>query len=328
MILFHELGHFLTAKWAGVRIKEFSVGIGPRIFSFRKGDTDYCFRLILFGGYVAMEGEEDDCGEQSGSIYSVEPWKRIIIMAAGGIMNIILGFIAVAILSGQMNAFGTQIIGGFDENAVSCRQLCVNDRIVAVNGEKSYCYYDVVYSLIRDSDGVVTMDIVRDGEKMHLDSIDFGMEDYDGSKAINLDFRVYGAEKTVLSTAYNSFEWTGSLIRLVWRSLGDIIRGDFSLSNLSGPVALTGEISKVAREVDVSGILMILGLVSVNLGVMNLLPLPALDGGRIAFAVIEILLGRPVNRKVEAAIHSAGIIILLVLSVFVAGNDIMNLFGR
>lgn len=326
MILSHEMGHFISAKWAGVLVHEFSIGMGPKIFSFSKNSTDYSLRLFPIGGYVAMAGEEDE-DNSIGNLYSVPAWKRIVIMASGGIMNLIFGLIIIIILSSQMSTFGTNIIADFADNAVSNELLMKEDKIVAVNGEKSFGYYDVIYSLVRDTDGKVDIDVLRNGKTVTISSVPFVMTDYDGTNALSIDFIVYGVEKTLLSTINNSLKWTGAMIRLVWRSLGDIISGEFALSSLSGPVALTNEISKAAF-VDIKALLMILGLISVNLGIMNLLPLPALDGGRIVFAFIELITGKAISRKVESSIHSIGMIFLIILSIIVAGNDIMKLLWR
>ncbi len=325
MIFFHELGHFATAKWAGVKVNEFSIGMGPKIFSKTFGETDYSLRLLPIGGFVAMEGEDEESDDER-CFMACPVWKRIIITAAGAIMNLILGFAVIMILTSGQNLLGTTTIANFTENASSAEYLQVNDKIVSVNGESAGCDYDIVYSLIRDSDGVVTMDIIRDGEKLHLDEVKFEMDVYeDGNSYIVLDFSVYGEEPTFGKIISYSFRWTYSLIKLVWHSLADIVTGNFALNQLSGPVGVTEAISEAASSTNIKSLLLILAMITVNLGVFNILPLPALDGGRIFFMLIELVRGKPVNQRVEAYIHSAGMVLLLILMVVVTFNDIWKL---
>ncbi|MBQ3501638.1 MAG: site-2 protease family protein [Oscillospiraceae bacterium] len=324
MIFFHELGHFATAKWSGVRVNEFSIGMGPKIVSFTKGETDYSLRLLPIGGFVAMEGEDEESDDEN-SFMACPVWKRIIITSAGAIMNLILGLAVVLILTCGQTLLGTTTIASFAENASSAEYLQVDDRILAVNGEKSGCDYDIVYSLVRDTDSVVSMDVLRGGEKIHLDEVVFDMQDLGGTKSIILDFTIYGEEPTVFGRVSYAFRWTWSLIKLVWHSLGDIISGEFGISQLSGPIGVTETISDAVKTTNYKSILLILAIVTVNLGVFNLLPLPALDGGRIFFMVIELFRGKPINQKVEGIIHTVGMGLLMLLMVIVAYNDIVRL---
>ncbi|MBQ5329556.1 MAG: site-2 protease family protein [Oscillospiraceae bacterium] len=324
MIFFHELGHFATAKWAGVRVNEFSIGMGPKIISKTFGETDYSLRLFPIGGFVAMEGEDEE-SEDEHRFMACPVWKRIIITSAGAIMNLILGFAVIFVLTCGQPLVGTTTIASFAENASSADYLEVNDRILAVNGEKSGCDYDVVYSLIRDTDGVVSMDILRNEEKIHLDEVVFDTRELNGMTSIILDFSIYGEEPTILGRIGYSFRWTWSLIKLVWHSLGDIISGEFGISQLSGPIGVTETISDAVQTTNYKGLLLILAIITVNLGVFNLLPLPALDGGRIFFMVIELFRGKPINQKVEGIIHTVGMGLLLLLMVVVAYNDIVRL---
>lgn len=324
MIFFHELGHFATAKWAGVRVNEFSIGMGPKIISKTFGETDYSLRLLPIGGFVAMEGEDEE-SEDEHRFMACPVWKRIIITSAGAIMNLILGFAVIFVLTCGQPLVGTTTIASFAENASSADYLEVNDRILAVNGEKSGCDYDVVYSLIRDTDGVVSMDILRNEEKIHLDEVVFDTRGLNGMTSIILDFSIYGEEPTILGRIGYSFRWTWSLIKLVWHSLGDIISGEFGISQLSGPIGVTETISDAVQTTNYKGLLLILAIITVNLGVFNLLPLPALDGGRIFFMVIELFRGKPINQKVEGIIHTVGMGLLLLLMVVVAYNDIVRL---
>lgn len=324
MIFFHELGHFATAKWAGVRVNEFSIGMGPKIISKTFGETAYSIRLLPIGGFVAMEGEDEE-SEDERRFMACPVWKRIIITSAGAIMNLILGFAVIFVLTMGQPLLGTTVVASFAEGSSSSNYLEVDDKILAVNGEKSGCDYDIVYSLIRDTDGIVSMDVLRGDEEIHLDEVVFDTQEIGGAQSIILDFKIYGDEPTFFGRIGYSFRWTWSLVKLVWHSLGDIISGEFGISQLSGPIGVTETISDAVQETNYKGLLLILAVITVNLGVFNLLPLPALDGGRIFFMVIELFRGKPINQKVEGIIHTVGMGLLMLLMVIVAYNDILRL---
>ena len=324
MIFFHELGHFATAKWSGVKVNEFSIGMGPKVISKTFGETAYSLRLLPIGGFVAMEGEDEESDDER-SFMSCPVWKRIIITSAGAIMNLILGFAVVFVLTCGQQLIGTTTVATFAENASSADYLMVDDVILAVNGEKSGCDYDIIYSLIRDTDGKVSMDVLRNGKKLHLDEVVFDMQEVGEAKSIILDFSIYGEEPNIFGRISYAFRWTWSLVKLVWHSLGDIISGEFGISQLSGPIGVTDTISDAVASTNYKGILLILAVVTVNLGVFNLLPLPALDGGRIFFMIIELFRGKPINQKVESIIHATGMALLFLLMIIVAYNDIARL---
>ncbi|HXK76869.1 MAG TPA: site-2 protease family protein [Oscillospiraceae bacterium] len=325
MLIFHELGHFLTAKWAGIKVNEFAIGMGPKLFSVKKGETAYSLRLFPIGAFVAMEGEDDGSEIPTERSFMACPvWKRILVTAAGAFMNILLGFILAVILTSGQELIGTPVIAGFSEGASSAEYLKVDDRILSVNGEQVLIDNDIVYSLIRDPDGVVSMEVLRDGEKVELDRVVFEMKDYEGVSSIVLDFSVYGLEPTVWRVVKYSAGWTFALVKLAWHGFGDLLKGTFTISQLSGPVGVTEVISEASSQ-SLDSLLFIVALVTVNLGVVNLLPLPALDGGRILFMLLEAIRGKPINQKVESAIHSAGFILLILLMIYVTANDIMKL---
>ncbi len=325
MIFFHELGHFATAKWAGVKVNEFSIGMGPKVISKTVGETAYSLRLLPIGGFVAMEGEDEESDDEH-SFMSCPAWKRIIITAAGATMNLILGLAVILALTSTQELLGTTTVASFTENSSSAQYLMVGDEILSVNGERSGNDYDIVYSLVRDTDGVVEMEVLRNGEKLLLPEVKFDTRDAgNGMKTIVLDFSIYGEEPTFGGVVSYSFKWTWSLVKLVWFSLGDIVSGEFGISQLSGPIGVTESISDAVSSTNYKGLLLILAVVTVNLGVFNLLPLPALDGGRIFFMVIELFRGKPINQKVEGIIHAVGMGLLLLLMVVVAYNDIVRL---
>ena len=169
MIFFHELGHFATAKWAGVKVNEFSIGMGPKLISKTVGETTYALRLFPIGGFVAMEGEDEESSDER-SLLACPVWKRIIITAAGAFMNLLLGFIVIVFLTSGQELIGTTTIAQFYENSATEKYLEINDTIVSINGEKISCDQDIVYALVRDSDGIVSMDVMRENEILHFEN--------------------------------------------------------------------------------------------------------------------------------------------------------------
>ncbi len=241
-------------------------------------------------------------------------------------MNLLLGFIVVVFLTSAQELIGTTTIAQFYENSATEKYLEVNDKIVEINGEKINCDQDIIYSLVRDRDGIVSMEVLRENERVRIDEVVFDTETMeDGSNIVVLDFSIYGTEKSVKNVISYSFKWTFSLIKLVWNSLFDLIKGNFSLNQISGPVGLTKTMSEVASSTDIMSLLRLLALVTVNLGVFNLIPLPALDGGRIFFMFIELIFGKPINRNVEATIHGVGMMLLMLFSAIIMFNDIFRI---
>lgn len=325
LIFFHELGHFTTAKLSGVKVNEFALGMGPVIFRFNRGDTQYAVRLFPVGGFVSMEGE-DEASDAEGSFSSVSVWKKIWIITAGAVMNLLLGFVVLIILAASQPAIGSTTVAVFDEEALSSSVLQVGDTIRKMNGASIYIDNDIVFAMLRDSDGAIDMVVERDGEQVALNAVPFRTEDAgDGTVVTSLDFKVLAREKTVGSVLHQAFFMTGSVARMVWCSLIDIITGRFGLSQLSGPVGVASAVGQ-ASSLGFRSVLLLVAFITVNLGVFNLLPLPALDGGRLLFLLIEAVRGKPVNPRYEGYVHAIGFLLLIGLMIFVTASDIVKLF--
>lgn len=325
LIFFHELGHFLTAKWSGITVNEFALGMGPRIFSVTRGGTAYSLRAFPIGGFCAMEGENEDSSD-SGAFCNAPLFKRILVTVAGSLMNLMLGLILLGILSSQQQAFGSTVLAEFRQDATSSQQLQIGDDIQKINGHRVRTDNDLIYEFTRDRDGIMDMVVIRNGETVRLPAVAFRMEERsDGTKIIDLDFRVQGVTPTTWGVVKNSFNWTGSLIKQVWGSFIDLITGRYTVNQLSGPVGVTTAIGQ-ASSMGWKSLMLLVSFITVNLGVFNLLPLPALDGGRLLFLLIELVRRKPVNPKYEGVIHAVGFILLIGLMVFVTFNDVIKLF--
>lgn len=327
LIFFHEFGHFITAKLSGVKVNEFALGMGPVLFRFQKGDTQYAIRLFPVGGFVSMEGEDEE-SDAEGSFSSINVWKKIWIVTAGAVMNLLLGFLVLIVLSCSQSAIGSATIALFDEQSTSASVLQVGDVIKKMNGSSVHIDNDIVFAMIRDSDGKIDMVVERDGQTVELPAVPFQTTtSEEGITTTVLDFKVLAKEKTVGSVLHQSFFMTGSIAKMVWSSLIDIVTGKFGLNQLSGPVGVATAVGQ-ASTLGFRSLLLLIAFITVNLGVFNLLPLPALDGGRLLFLLIEAVRGKPVNPRYEGYVHAIGFLLLIGLMIFVIFNDIVKLFQR
>ena len=324
LIIIHEFGHFIMAKLNGVKVNEFAVGFGPKLFKWGKGETQYSVNLIPLGGYCAMEGEDEESGSDR-AFCNKKAWRRFIIVAAGAVFNILLGVILVSISLIPSQRFSTTTVAKFADNAVSVQSgLHEGDKIVEVDGRRILTTYDLSYAFTGIEDGTVDLKVERNGEKTQLRDVKFATENIDGINYISVDFYVYGEEKTFVSFIKQTLLQTASYMRVVWFSLVDLIGGKFGLNAISGPVGVTAAIGSVAKQ-NIMNIIPIMALITINLGIFNLLPIPALDGGRLVFIIYEMIFKRPVPQKREALVHTVGIIILFAFMIFITFKDILKL---
>ncbi len=330
LISIHELGHFTFAKLFKVKVNEFALGMGPAIFKKRKGETLYALRLLPIGGYVSMEGEDEESQDEN-AFNRKKVWQKIIIVAAGAIMNLILGVVIVATVLSMEDLIGTNTILEFHENALSQESgLQVGDEFLEIDGHRVFSDMDISFLMGRSDDGVFDMTVLRDGEKVELKDVTFETEKDGKYTYITYDFVILGEETGFLNVLENSFKRSASIARLVWLSFFDLITGRYGLTDLSGPVGTVNVIADAAAGAVESkdgliSALTMMAFISINIGVFNLLPLPALDGGRLFFLVIEGIRRKPINPKYEGYVHGAGLALLLLLMLVVTFNDIVTL---
>lgn len=333
IIFIHEFGHFITAKLSKIRVNEFAIGMGPTLLKFQKGETKYALRLFPIGGFCAMEGEDKESEDESA--FGNKPvWKRILVVIMGGVMNIVMGVILMMILLGQQSQFASTTIAGFAKDAPSqTTGLQVGDKITSVNGYAIWCDQDLTFALATDKDFTVDMEVMRDGQKVTLNGVKFdSAQTEDGASVLKLDFWVEAIPKNFGTLITHSFNQTVSMVRMVWSSLVGLITGQYGFNDLAGPVGAASAIGEVASQglqtnflAAVNNIIRMMALITVNLGVVNLLPLPALDGGRLVFLILEGIRRKPVPAKYEGWVHAAGFVLLILLMVAVTFNDIVRL---
>ncbi len=324
IIMIHELGHFLTAKAVGIAVPEFSIGMGPKLFQVTRGETNYTLRLFPIGGYVAMEGENEESDNER-AFCNKKPLQKILVVAAGAVMNVLLGFlIMVGIVCSRPVVSSTQV-SYFDPSAVSSQKLELGDEILSINGYKVNTANDLVYAFIDVGTEPVDMKVRRDGKVVELTDVPFAYEEIEGQTIVKLDFKVQGLEKTPLRVLKESWNMTTGVVKQVWVSFGKLVTGQFEMNQLSGPVGVTQMIGEVASTRNYSSIFLMTAFITINIGIFNLLPLPALDGGRLLFLVLELLRGKPVAPRYEGYVHAAGLVLLLGLMLIVTFNDIVRL---
>lgn len=328
LIFIHEMGHFVAARIFDVHIIEFSIGMGPKLFGKKsmKSGIDYSLRALPFGGYVMMSGEDED-NDDPRALCKKPVWQRIIVTAAGAAVNIIVGFLLTFVLVLTMSRLGGTTVAEFDEGATSADYLAVGDRIVSVDGARVYTHMDVVYEITRRGVDPVDIDVYRDGERITVKDVVFGHETQSGVIFGSVDFKLRAVEKTAGQVAIQSFAYCRLYVKQVWEGLFDLISGRYGVEAVSGPIGVTEQIGQAAKQGG-STLLSMVILISVNLGIMNLLPLPALDGGRLLFQLIELITRKKLPAEVEGKIHFVGLALLMVLMVIIAGKDIVSLFGR
>ncbi|MBQ6885287.1 MAG: site-2 protease family protein [Clostridia bacterium] len=324
LIVIHEFGHFIAAKLLGVRVNEFALGMGPKLLKWGKGETQYSINLLPIGGYCAMEGEDESSGDAR-AFCNKKPWRRFLIVVMGAVFNLILGLILVGITLIPQERFTTTTVDSFRENAVSVQYgLQEGDKITHVDGRKIFTTYDLSYAFSNVDDGMIDITVKRNGKKVELKDVKFANEEFDGISYLTVDFYVVGREKTFTSFISQTFDTAISNCAVVYRSLIDLIAGRYGISAMSGPVGVTAAIGSVAKQ-SLIDIIPIMALITINLGLFNLLPLPALDGGRLVFILFEMIFRKPVPQKYEAIVHAVGMILLLALMAVISFKDIWML---
>ncbi len=379
MVVIHELGHFLFAKLFRVTVLEFSIGMGPAIFTtkkkrkkpvktdesssnaniantFRSDDdndeikintevfeenevpqkTAFSIRAFPIGGYVSMAGE-DDASDDVNAFCNKPVWQRFIIAIAGAVMNILLGILCMCLLVGiettdySKNGKGYLVsnkIYGFQENSTSdkCESpLMAGDIVIKVDGVRIHTGNELVYEIMNSGFEPVDLVVVRDGNEVLLEDVIFPVEENSGVKFGNYDFIMELEEANFGTVVKHSVFRSISTVKVIIDSLTDLIGGRYGADAVSGPVGMAGAVGEATKN-GFSSILYLFTLITMNLGVFNLLPIPALDGGRLIFLVIEGIRRKPLRKEVEQTINTVGIMLLMALMLLITVKDIFNLF--
>lgn len=430
IIFFHEGGHFVAAKLSGIKVNEFALGMGPKIFSFKRKETTYSLRLFPIGGFCAMEGEDAD-SENPRAFNNAKIYKRMIVIIAGALMNIILGLIFMGIILAPSEYFTTTTVTDFSPKAYSANSgLEVGDKILSVDGYVVNNSMDLSYALskikVQDVDGTeiqiykqdccnslyeayaklvndgtisddatnnaafeavckgadlinaaqnskeayealqqavvglsqtvpnvsITIDAIdiqetrpryradievqRNGERVKLENVDFVtyVTEDNSEPQMAIDFYLDAKDNNFGNLIVETGSQTVSVVRMVYDSLYGMVTGQYSINDLSGPVGIATVAVEVAQTglensgfgEAVNNIIYIMMVITVNLGIVNMLPFPALDGGRFVFLLIEAIFRKPIPRKVEAIVNGVGLALLLILIALITFKDVFKLF--
>ena len=334
----------IFARIFKVTINEFSIGMGPRIFSKTSTKTGirYSLAAVPIGGFVAMAGEEREDGESCESLdvtydpnsFDKKPaWQRLIITLAGALVNILAGFLAMVIViaaTARPSVTVDQFYGEDEEKTLgitvsSDEWLREGDKIVGVNGKNVYLYESLRYEVMRCGYEPIDVVVERDGERVVLEDVSFPILNAEGQVFGSLDFYVERANKNFFTVIGDSWANLWLNVRMVWESLFDLITGRYSFAAVSGPVGISAALGEAASFGFIN-LLSLVAVISINLGVMNLLPIPALDGGRMITILIEMITKKKLPAKVENTINAVGLAILLGFSVIVLVADVIGIF--
>ncbi len=325
LVFVHELGHFLAARIFGIRVHAFSVGMGPAIWKKEKGGVLYSLRLLPVGGYVKLLGE-DESSEDAAAFGNKSPIARILVLFAGGFMNILIGFLIFLLVFSFVGETRVPVIGQVVENSpAEVAGLMPNDTILSIDGDAVHIQNDVTLALLKN--GAEPREVtVRRGEEKKTVTITPVYSEENGGYI--LGFYPAVRKMTPSLTIKTAFYNTTFVVKLVYFSLGQILTGGVKLAEMSGPVGIVGEMQTAANSaMPILSLLNFMGLIAVNLGVMNLLPIPALDGGRIFFILVEMVRRKPIKPEHEGLVHFIGFALLMLLMLLITFSDIQKLFA-
>lgn len=370
MVSLHEFGHFIVGRLLNFKILEYAIGFGPTIFSRQRGEVKYSIRAVPLGGYCKFEGEDEDSKDER-AFSNQAVWKRILVVAAGGIFNIILGFMIFVIVVASTSPMLTNTVDTVVEHSyIEDAGIIPGDKIVEINGKKISFYDDITLytsEFSKDTDAVVT--VKRDGEKLSFSirpteqiiTYTYQADGVNVSSSINgyetSEFVPYSEENpkgeaadgevqtvtryiigfsplqknvTILNVWGQAWNETRFVVKLVYRSLWDMVTGKIGVDQMAGPVGIVSEVNNAVNSGSRSWLYVInlVGLLTINLGVFNLLPIPALDGGRLFFMIIELIRRKPIPPEKEGMVHAVGMLLLFALIIFVSFNDVMRLIGK
>ena len=340
LIFVHEFGHYIAARLTGIKVYEFSIGMGPKLVWYDSKRTGIRYKLCMFpiGGYVSMaDGVDESAPSLDPRAFSNQkPWKRFIVTVAGGLINLVVGFLLmIAVVLGS--TMTTTVVADFppelaiSESTTESYGLQSGDEIISVGGKRVHTALEMDYEIMRRGIEPLEVVVLRDTDgdgaresRVHL-TVTFPTEVEEGQTIGSRDFRVYAAKKTFGGVLKESFFRSTCLVRMVWESLFDLVTGRYGIEAVSGPIGIAGSVGE-AVSYGIVPFLYLIAMISINLGVLNLIPLPALDGGRTVFILIEMIFRKPVPRELEAKIHGIGLTLLLLFSLFVAFLDVKSFF--
>ncbi len=339
LIAIHELGHFLVAKACGVKVLEFSIGMGPQLWHKEGKETQYSLRLFPIGGFCAMEGEDGESDDPR-AFGNTAGWKKFLVLIAGSASNFIAGMLLILCLFAASTGYVSTTLSGFVDG-FPCQgetMLQAGDEIVSIDGSAVLLYSDISTLLNRGNGKTHDIVVRRDGEKIVLNDLPLTPREYqvEGKKVTMYGLYFQSKEATFGSKLRLGLANSVDFVRMIWWSLEDLFTGAVGFSALSGPIGIVDAMGQMAESADgvrqaVDNLLYFAAFLAINLAFMNLLPLPALDGGRVFFLILNglavLLFRRRIPAKYEGYVHFGGLVLLLGLMVVVAVQDVYRIIG-
>ncbi|WDV47732.1 RIP metalloprotease RseP [Clostridiaceae bacterium M8S5] len=320
VVLVHEFGHFAVAKLVGIKVHEFSIGMGPKLFSRKNGETQYSLRALPIGGYVKMEGEDEDSKDPKSFSNKSIP-ARMAVLVAGAFMNFVLAIVIFIMLSYSSGVPTTIIDKVQDNTPAKTAGLEAGDKIVSINGVETKEWEDVLQIVGKNKNKPMDITVLRNGVEIKKELTPIYNEE--GKKyIIGILSR---QEKSLVKATKQGFKDTFTMLGKMFDFFGRLVRGNVKSNEVSGPVGIINTIGKAANH-SFMAVLLITGIISVNLGFFNLLPIPALDGGRLIFLIIEAVRGKPINPEKEGIVHFIGFVLLIILMLAVTYKDVIYLW--
>lgn len=316
MIIPHEFGHFAVAKAVGVQVNEFSIGMGPKLWNKQKGETLYSVRLLPIGGFCAMEGENEE-SDNPRAFNNKSPLSKIAVLIAGAFMNIITAWLILVILAFSYGTASTTIDNVKVGSPAATAGILSGDQIVSINGEKTDDWNKVVEE-IKSSDDKLSIEVLRENKKHQFE---VKPEKLEGQNIIGISSRLTrDPGKAIEGGTIATYDMGKSMLD----AFKGLITGGISTKDIAGPVGMVSMVGQTSK-LGIQYVAAFVALVSLNLAIINLLPLPALDGGRIIFVFIRLITGKMISDRTEGIIHAVGMGLLLILAVIVTINDVGKL---
>lgn len=315
LIFVHEFGHFIVAKAVGIRVNEFALGMGPLLFHFTKGETEYSLRALPIGGYCKMEGEDEE-SEDVAAFNNKPFWAKALVVAAGSVMNLLLAVIILAMIFFAVGTPTNSIKDVAPDNPAYIAGLKSGDEIISIDGKAIEEWQDITEAITSSKRDTIAITVDRDGQQLSFESGVAIAED--GRRVIGIT-PAYAKNpvKAVALGAQSTVEMGVKMVEVI----GQLFTGEVSTKSLTGPVGIVYIVGDTAK-MGITYLAQLTALISLNLAIVNLLPFPALDGGRLLFMVIRLFTGKAISDETEGKIHFVGILLLFGLMIYITFQDV------